>query len=148
MASQKAFPTNWKINCPSGAKPMLLKNYKDHCRLKHTMTSETIQEKYDELKTRVEHSRAESAGKTRKVAIDGPIPVEKSNLFSMKRFALMKQAGPIPRDDEFRSTSNLLQRESGELAVSSVAHSTVINQLCTSIADEGEAIEVFLNHHA
>lgn len=83
---------------------MILKDFKDGCRLKHTMSLDAVQKKYDELKARIEQLKA-------KVSTDAPNLLEKNTLFSMKKFALMRQAEIQPRDDDTHKSGDVLLPE-------------------------------------
>lgn len=66
-----------KIICPDCGTRMAKKNWKDHARQKHTMTEDTIQTKYEQL--RPSSSCA---------LFDKPTPIAINNFFSRKKIAV------------------------------------------------------------
>lgn len=88
MASKTAYPTSQTISCPSCSKPMLLKNWKDHCRQMHNLLPSIIDEKYNEMKRDIEQSRKSTASNTTMV-MEKPVSAT-NTLFSMKKFALTR----------------------------------------------------------
>jgi hypothetical protein len=89
MASKSVYPTSKEVSCPVCAKTMLLKNWKDHCRAKHSilMSEEKIDNQYEQLKSNI------STPSSKAVNATSPGVVTK-NLFSMKNFVVTKQTSP------------------------------------------------------
>jgi hypothetical protein len=98
MASKTVFTTRSVVHCPSCAKKMLLKNWKDHCRQKHAMSQKAIDMAYSTLKSQIERSKTTAVSSITTTDIDKPISVPKKDLFSLKKFALIKDSDPISSD--------------------------------------------------
>lgn len=88
MASKTVYPTSQTICCPLCSKPMLLKNWKDHCRQMYNLLPSVIDENYNEMKRDIEQSRKNTASNIATV-MEKPVPAA-NTLFSMKKFALTR----------------------------------------------------------
>lgn len=83
MSSTTVFTTSSVVHCPSCAKKMLLKNWKDHCRQKHAMSQKAIDMAYSTLKSQIERSKTTAVSSTTTTDIDKPISVARNDLFSL-----------------------------------------------------------------
>jgi hypothetical protein len=89
MASKTVYPTSREVSCPICAKTMLLKNWKDHCRAKHSMvmSPENIDNQYEQLKSITSPTAS-------KATITTSPDVVTKNIFSMKNFVVTRQSSP------------------------------------------------------
>ncbi len=108
MASKPIYPTSKEISCPVCAKTVLLKNWKDHCRRKHSMlmSDEKIDNQYEQLKSSI----ACTSSKT--TIVTSPTAVTR-NIFSMKNFVVTKQTSP-----QISNTSDIQSSEDAQSASS------------------------------
>ncbi|CAF5019738.1 unnamed protein product [Rotaria sp. Silwood1] len=100
MASKPMYPTSKEVSCPVCAKTMLLKNWKDHCRAKHSMlmSDEKINNQYEKLKSNISSTSSKATPAT------SPGVVTK-NIFSMKNFVVTKQTSPQTSNTSYIQSS-------------------------------------------
>jgi hypothetical protein len=101
MASRTVYSTSKEVNCPMCAKTMLLKNWKDHCQTKHSMTlsEENLKKEYEKLKQTTISSSCSSKTTTDVLSTN--------TLFSMKNFSLTKHP-PITSTLNDNSNNNII----------------------------------------
>ncbi len=97
MASKTVYPTSKEVSCPMCGRTMLLKNWKDHCQTKHSMTlsEENLKKEYEKLK-KTTTTMSSSSATTNDI-------LSTNTLFSMKNFSLTKHS---PTTSSLCSSSN------------------------------------------
>ncbi|CAF5014118.1 unnamed protein product [Rotaria sp. Silwood1] len=100
MASKPMYPTSKEVSCPVCAKTMLLKNWKDHCRAKHSMlmSDEKINNQYEKLKSNISSTSSKATPATSPGAVT-------KNIFSMKNFVVTKQTSPQTSNTSYIQSS-------------------------------------------
>lgn len=118
MASKPVYPTSKEISCPVCGKTMLLKNWKDHCRAKHSMlmSEEKIDNQYEQLKSNISSTSSKTTSTTSTSMVT-------KSIFSMKNFVVTKETSP--QTSNTSDTQSFGDAQSPESNQSSITNASV-----------------------